>query len=717
MSLRPIHGALLASLALAGVARAQEINDETEHVIKVAMQKVAPCIVQIETSGGTEMVGSGGPGGPVLKGVGPTTGLIVSPDGYVITSAFNFANKPTSVLVTIPGQKQRLVAKTIATDQTRMLTLIKVEASGLPVPVAVPNSEIRVGQWAIALGRTLDPNVDSPPSSSAGIISALHRIWGKAVQTDAKVSPTNYGGPLVDISGRVFGVLVPANPFADGDTAGVEWYDSGIGFAIPLEDVFSVLPRLKQGKDLRRGMLGVTPSSTDIYSGLSKVNSVAPESTAAKAGIKAGDEIIEVDGKPTLNHAQVLHALGRKYEGDVVTIKIKRGKEEKVFANLVLSGSLSAFVTPALGILPMRDDPELGLEIRYVFAKSGAADAGLKAGDRIMKFGPPSAPGGAAAPMMPFTGRDQLMALLETQAPGAAIRLEVKRKEGGKTETVHVTLGIADNSIPDQIPEQSSAKKALTRPKIAVPTGPRTVPPAPGNPPKPPLPGPPMIPGSRSQPQPTAKDPAKIEKGLLKRTNQAHDHEYWVFVPENYDQNVSHGLVIWLHAAGHGGKDADDVRQIWESYCERDHLIMVGPKAENDSGWVASESEFIAGVARDLMNEYTIDRERVVVHGMGIGGQMAFYLGFNARDIIRGVATTSAVLATQPKDTVPNQRLSFFIVAGSKDPLVKEIAKSQKSLADKKYPVIYREIEMGKQYLDTKTLDQLARWIDCLDRL
>ena len=91
MNSRILKSALII-VALGSRARAQELNDETEKVIKAAMLKVAPSVVQIETSGGTEMVGAGGPGGPVLKGVGPTTGVIVSPDGYVITSAFNFAH-------------------------------------------------------------------------------------------------------------------------------------------------------------------------------------------------------------------------------------------------------------------------------------------------------------------------------------------------------------------------------------------------------------------------------------------------------------------------------------------------------------------------------------------------------------------------------------------------------------------------------------------------
>ena len=89
---------------------------------------------------------------------------------------------------------------------------------------------MRVGQWAIAVGRTFESD---RPNMAVGILSALDRVWGKAIQTDAAVSPNNYGGPLVDIRGRVLGVLVPLSPEAADEMAGVEWYDSGIGFAIP----------------------------------------------------------------------------------------------------------------------------------------------------------------------------------------------------------------------------------------------------------------------------------------------------------------------------------------------------------------------------------------------------------------------------------------------------------------------------------------------------
>ena len=69
------------------------------------------------------------------------------------------------------------------------------------------------------------------------------------------------------------------------------------------------------------------------------------------------------------------------------------------------------------------------------------------------------------------------------------------------------------------------------------------------------------------------------------------------------------------------------------------------------------------------MGQYTTDKQRVIAHGMGVGGKMAYYLGFNERDLIRGVATTGAVLASPAKNNVANQPLAFFLVAGGKDPL------------------------------------------------
>ncbi len=392
-----------------------------ERAMKAAVARVAPSVVQIETSGGADLIGTGPRGPQIRKGAGPTTGLVVAADGYVISSAFNFANKPSAIFVAVPGRKERLVAKLIATDQTRMLTLLKVDATGLPVPTPAPKKQLRVGQTVLALGRTWS-GVETSPSMSVGIVSALDRIWGKAVQTDAKVSPVNYGGPLIDLEGRVVGVLVPASPRGQDETAGVEWYDAGIGFAVPLDDINAVLPKLRQGKDLKRGLLGVSLESEDLIGGPPVVALVAPDSTALRAGIKAGDVIIEINGKPVLRQAHMMHLLGGKYENDQISLKVRRGKEVLTFPKLTLAASLGAFLQPFLGVLPVRDDPELGEEVRQVFAKSPADTAGVKPGDRIMKWGI------AKGPLLPFSGRDQLTAILDRLPIGTMMQLEVKRQ-------------------------------------------------------------------------------------------------------------------------------------------------------------------------------------------------------------------------------------------------------------------------------------------------
>ena len=368
-----------------------DVNEATEKAMKVAAGKVAPTLVKIETAGGAEIIPGGPKKGPpapgVRKGTGPTTGLIVSPDGYVISSAFNFANKPTDIFVTIPGHPQRLVAKMVANDQTRMLTLLKVDAKNLPVPEAFPKKDVEIGQWGLSLGRTLDNNVDHPPSMSVGIVSAVNRIWGKAIQTDAKTSPVNYGGPLVAIDGRVYGVIVPASNRAEGETAGVDVYDGGIGFAVPLEDINAALPRLKEGKDLRRGLLGISPQGTDVYNAAPVIGAIQPDSAAARAGLAIGDKIVEINGKKIPNYSTLQHVMGPLYEGDEIVLKVMRGDKEMEFKNIKLAGTVTAYVNAYFGVLPMRDDPGPGVEVRYVYTKSPAEAAGIKVGDRIMKFG------------------------------------------------------------------------------------------------------------------------------------------------------------------------------------------------------------------------------------------------------------------------------------------------------------------------------------------
>ena len=688
---------IIGLLLTSGNIRAAEpdVNAGIEKAMKAAIARTAPSVVKIETAGGLEVAGGGakkaGPPGPPTKGVavgtGATTGLIVAADGYVITSSFNFANKPTDIFVTVPGRPTRLVAKVVATDQTRMLTLLKVDAKDLPVPAVQPKPEVKVGQWAIALGRTLDTNVDHPPSVSVGIISAVNRLWGKAYQTDAKTSPTNYGGPLVSIDGRVFGVIVPASARGEGETSGFEWYDSGIGFAIPLEDILAKMPELKKGVNLRRGLLGINPKSPDVYNSQPVIGAIQPDSAADRAGIKVDDAILAIDGKLVPNFSTVQHILGPKYEGDIIALKVKRGDKELDFPKVPLLGTATSYVNAFLGILPLRDDPATGVVIRYVYPNSPAAAAGLKEGDRIMKIGAAAAMG-----LTPMKNRQQLAETLAQFNPGNDIKIEVKRKEGDKVETVTAKLAILPDAIPEKLPMPSSAGKALEgAPKKGKddPFGPKKE-------------------GKKE----------KVQTGFIERIDEGLGRQYWLYVPDNYDPNVSHGLIVWFHPVGKGGKDGETMFRTFREFCEDNHFIMMGPKSNNAEGWVPSETELVVNDVRKVLGQYTFDKSRVAAHGMGNGGQMAFYVGFNARDVFRAVATIGSVLGTQPKDNVANQPISFFVSAGDKDPLLKDVEASRQALEEKRFPVVYRIMnESGKEYFDVKTFTEMLNWLDSLDRM
>ena len=244
-----------------------------------------------------------------------------------------------------------------------------------------------VGQWAIAVGRTFE---QPEPNMSVGIVSATNRIWSTAIQTDAKISPANYGGPLIDIQGRVLGVLVPLSPQGQGgEVAGAEWYDSGIGFAVPLADILERLPTLKSGKDLHPGVMGISlKAGRHLFACPRSSPPCQAGSPAYKAGLRAGDTIVEIDGDAIARQSQLKHALGPALRRRQGARRLHRGKDkpERREADVELADKLIPYEHPFLGILPLRDAPT-GVRVRYVYPSSPAAAAGVKAGDRVIALG------------------------------------------------------------------------------------------------------------------------------------------------------------------------------------------------------------------------------------------------------------------------------------------------------------------------------------------
>ncbi len=656
---RPSLGALvavwIASAAIAGLvaypARAQPVDDLDfleEQAMRRAVEEVAPSVVRIETVGGLARLGN------VLFGTGPTTGLVVSEDGYIISSAFNFAQKPASILIGLPDGT-RTPATLVATDKSRMLVLLKININEkLTVPRPVPAGEMMVGQWSIAVGRTFE---GGEPNMSVGIISALDRIWGKAIQTDAKVSPSNYGGPLVDIRGRVLGVLVPLSPTATGQVAGVQWYDSGIGFAIPLEHINDVLSRLKEGKDLLPGIIGVSLKGRNMYSDPAEIAVVRPNSPAYKAGLKAGDKIVEIDGQAITRQVQLRHQIQQKYAGDTVHMVVLRG-EDRIELDLELIDRLEPYQHPFLGVLPMRTPSEEGVVVRYVYPGSAAAKAGILAGDRITQFGG-----------QPVAGAQDILDSINGLSVASQAALAVVR--GDETLELQATLTGLPLGIPDSLP-----------------------------------------PPRAEQP---ASEQERPQTGTIAVKIPEFKNECLAYVPENYDPQIGYGVAIWLHAPG--GTKEEELLARWRDQCESADLILLAPKSADPALWRPTEMEFIRKTLDNITSTYNVDPSRVVVHGHQGGASMAYLVGFNHRDVIRAVAAVDGQFAGRPTDNDPLQRLAFYITTAKRSRFARRIDAGIRRLKSMKYPVTVVDQGEEGRYLTDLELAGLVRWIDSLDRL
>jgi S1-C subfamily serine protease len=248
---------------------------------------------------------------------GKTTGIVLTADGWILVSRFALALEPTTVLITVPG-RGTFHAQRAGEDTSRGIALVKIDAQGLPVPDFVSPEQVRVGQWAFALGRTFAAD---EPTVHLGIVSAKRRLFGRALQIDAYTSPANYGGPVVDLDGRVLGIAVPLSP--SGRNAGVEWYDSGIGFAATIADAMPLLERMKNGEALQRGWLGVRMAPAHLGPG-ARIDDVPVGGAAEKAGLAKGDVLLAVDGVDVQHGPHFSMLVSSRLGGDQVTLRVRR---------------------------------------------------------------------------------------------------------------------------------------------------------------------------------------------------------------------------------------------------------------------------------------------------------------------------------------------------------------------------------------------------------
>ncbi len=263
------------------------------------------------------------------------SGIIVSPNGYIITN-FHVVEKADRIRVSLMGEPTTTSypAKVIGTDKETDLAVIKIEV-GHPLPYArLGNSEsMQVGDWVLAIGSPFGLR----STVTAGIVSAKGRniVPGRQfqsfIQTDAAINPGNSGGPLVNMDGEVIGINTAIYTESNGY--------QGVGFAMPSNTIAEVFNQLVgPAHKVERGSIGITfsaepsPAVTRMYGGGRGVivQDVTPNGPAASAGLKAGDAIISVGGRTVANGDELVAEVSAHHPGDKLKIGyLREGKQQE----------------------------------------------------------------------------------------------------------------------------------------------------------------------------------------------------------------------------------------------------------------------------------------------------------------------------------------------------------------------------------------------------
>jgi len=275
---------------------------------------------------------------PVLNYTIIGSGLVVSPDGYILTNE-HVVRDAERILVTMnDGAQAEGSVVGMAADYD--LALLKIEAKNLPYAPFGDSDRLSIGEWVIAIGNPFGYLLnDTQPTVTVGVVSALHRdiksnsrvpIFQNMIQTDAAINPGNSGGPLVSSAGEVIGI----NTFIFSTEQGS---NLGMGFAIPINTSKMVMDELLHYGRVRVTWTGIslselTPEESrrlglGAESGL-LVASVKPGGPGAEAGIKEGDVILEVNGSKLRTFEQARRALFGLRVGDETDAVMYRGRKQ-----------------------------------------------------------------------------------------------------------------------------------------------------------------------------------------------------------------------------------------------------------------------------------------------------------------------------------------------------------------------------------------------------
>jgi len=283
------------------------------------------------------------------------SGVIVSPDGYILTNS-HVVEKADEIEVTL-YEKGNYKGKVIGSDPTTDIAVIKIAAKELPAIKWGDSEVLQVGEFVLAFGNPYGLR----HTVTMGIVSAVGRAnvgiapYEDFIQTDAAINPGNSGGPLVNIKGELVGI----NTALFSQTGGYQ----GIGFAVPSNMAESVMKQLIEGGKVIRGWLGVTIQSVTPELakefGLDKssgaiISDVFKASPAEKAGLKRGDVVLEVNGKTVKDAASLRNMVAQSRVGSNIRIKIMRENKP-----IVLTVTVAEPPIDMIGVVSEKSDEDV----------------------------------------------------------------------------------------------------------------------------------------------------------------------------------------------------------------------------------------------------------------------------------------------------------------------------------------------------------------------